>query len=199
MNTEENYPKNFQEFLARFNDEDACRQYLFEMRWSSGYVCPKCKIEAKHWFTAQNLIHCGACGHQNSLTAGTLFHGTRKPLLLWFHIMWWVVAQKTGVSASNMMDFMGFGSYETAWSWLQKLRCAMVRTGRDKLSGIVEVDEAYIGGVEIGKGKQGRGTETKTLVVIATECIGKQIGRVRFRCIDQASAENLIPFINSSL
>ena len=122
-----------------------------------------------------------------------------KPLLLWFHIIWWVVAQKTGVSASNMMDFMGFGSYETAWSWLQKLRHAMVRTDRDKLSGIVEVDEAYIGGVEMDKGKQGRGAETKTLVVIATECIGKQIGRVRFRCIDEANAESLIPFIQDNI
>jgi len=97
------------------------------------------------------------------------------------------------------MDCMDFGSYETVWSWLQKLRRAMVRTGRDKLTGIVEVDEAYIGGMEIGKGKQGRGAETKTLVVIATECIGRQIGRVRFRCIDEASAENLIPFIQDNI
>ena len=145
------------------------------------------------------MIHCSLCGHQSSLTAGTLFHGTRKPLLLWFHIMWCVVAQKTGVSASNMMDFMGFGSYKTVWGWLQKLRRAMVRPGRDKLSGIVEVDETFIGGKEIGDGKQGRGTETKTLVVVATECIGRQIGRVRFRCIDGATAENLVPFIQDNV
>ena len=199
MNVEEKYPKDFQEFLVQFKDEDACRQYLFDMRWPTGYVCPQCKRETKYWITAQNLIHCSVCGHQNSLTAGTIFQGTRKPLLLWFHIMWWVVAQKTGVSASNMMDFMGFGSYETVWSWLQKLRRAMVRTGRDKLTDTVEVDDAYIGGREIGTGKQGRGAETKTLVVIATECIGKQIGRVRFRCIDEASAENLIPFIQDNV
>jgi transposase-like protein len=113
--------------------------------------------------------------------------------------MWWVVAQKTGVSASNMMDFMGFGSYETVWTWLQKLRRAMVRPGRDMLSGIVEVDETYIGGIEAGRGKQGRGAETKTLVVVAAECLGKQIGRVRFRCIDAASSENLIPFIQENI
>jgi len=154
---------------------------------------------AKVWLTAENLIHCGICGHQASLTAGTIFHGTRKPLLLWFHIMWWVVAQKTGVSASNMMDFMGFNSYETVWTWLQKLRRAMIRPGRDKLSGVIEVDETYIGGMEIGSGKQGRGAETKTLVVVATECIGKKIGRVRFKCINEASAENLIPFIRDNV
>jgi transposase-like protein len=98
-----------------------------------------------------------------------------------------------------MMDFMGFGSYETVWTWLQKLRRAMVRPGRDMLSGIVEVDETFIGGIESGSGKQGRGATTKTLVVVATECIGKQIGRVRFRCIDAATAENLIPFIRDNI
>ena len=199
MNTEKKYPKHFQEFLEQFKDEESCRKYLFDLRWSNGFICPKCQSNTKYWLTAQNLIHCGICEHQTSLTAGTIFHGTRKPLLLWFHIMWWVVAQKTGVSASNMMDFMGFGSYKTVWSWLQKIRRAMVRSGRDKLSGIVEVDETFIGGVESGSGKQGRGAETKTLVVVATECIGKQIGRVRFRCIEGATAENLIPFIQDNV
>jgi transposase-like protein len=199
MKTEEKYPKDFQEFLEQFKDKASCRQYLFEMRWPHGFICPKCMENTKYWLTAENVIHCGICGHQASLTAGTIFHGTRKPLLLWFHIMWWVVAQKTGVSASNMMDFMGFASYKTVWTWLHKIRRAMVRPGRDMLSGEVEVDETFIGGIEAGSGKQGRGTETKTLVVVATECIGKQIGRVRFRCIDAASAENLIPFIQDNV
>lgn len=196
---EENYPKDFQDFLELFKDEESCRKYLFEIRWPDGFVCPKCKMSAKYWITARNTINCSNCGHQTSLTAGTIFQDTRKPLLLWFHIIWWVVAQKTGVSASNMMDFMGFGSYETVWTWLQKLRRAMVRPGRDKLTGTVEVDETFIGGIEVGTGKQGRGAETKTLVVIATECMGKQIGRVRFRCIDAATAKNLIPFIQDNV
>ena len=144
-------------------------------------------------------MHCTSCGHQTSVTSGTIFHGTRKPLLLWFHIMWWVVAQKTGASANNLMDFMGFGSYETAWSWLQKLRRAMVRPERDLLSGEIEVDETFIGGKEVGTGKQGRGSEIKTLVVVATECIGKQIGRVRFKCIPEASGEQLLQFIEETI
>jgi transposase-like protein/predicted RNA-binding Zn-ribbon protein involved in translation (DUF1610 family) len=196
---EENYPKDFQEFLEIFKDEESCRKYLFEMRWPDGFTCPKCGIRSKYWFTARNTIKCNDCSHQTSLTAGTLFQDTKKPLSLWFHIMWWVVAQKTGVSASNMMDFMGFGSYVTVWTWLQKLRRAMVRPGRDMLSGVVEVDETFIGGVESGNGKQGRGAETKQLVVVAAECIGKQIGRVRFRCIDTATADNLIPFIQDNV
>lgn len=199
MINNEQYPKDFQEFLTQFKSDEDCWKYIFEIRWPNGFVCPKCKGNGKHWITEQKLIHCSSCGYQASVTGGTIFHGTRKPLLLWFHIMWWVVAQKTGASANNLMGFMGFGSYETAWSWLQKLRRAMVRTERDKLSGNIEVDETYIGGKEIGKGKQGRGAETKILVVVATECIGKQIGRVRFKCIPEASGEYLLQFIEENI
>jgi len=198
MTNLEKYPKDFQEFLVFFKSEEDCWNYISEMRWPEGYICPKCGSN-KYWLTENKLIHCSECEYQCSITAGTIFHGTRKPLLLWFHIMWWVAAQKTGASAYNLMDFMGFGSYETAWSWLQKLRRAMVRPDRDKLSGEIEVDETYIGGVEIGNGKQGRGAVTKTLVVVATECKGKQIGRVRFKCIPDASAENLIGFIDENV
>jgi len=199
MSNNEVYPKHFQEFLAQFRSEEDCWNYIFEIRWPNGFVCPKCRSSNKYWITEQKLIHCSSCGHQASVTGGTIFHGTRKPLLLWFHIMWWVVAQKTGASANNLMDFMGFGSYETAWSWLQKLRRAMVRPERDLLSGEIEVDETFIGGKEIGTGKQGRGAETKTLVVVATECIGKQIGRVRFKCISEASGEQLSQFIEGTI
>jgi len=199
MSNNEHYPKHFQEFLAQFRSEADCWNYIFEIRWPNGFVCPKCGGGNKYWITDQKLIHCSSCGYQASVTGGTIFHGTRKPLLLWFHIMWWVVAQKTGASANNLMDFMGFGSYETAWSWLQKLRRAMVRPDRDLLSGEIEVDETFIGGKEIGTGKQGRGADTKTLVVVATECVGKQIGRVRFKCIPEASGEHLSQFIEETI
>ena len=198
MVTQERYPKNFQEFLFQFKTEDDCWNYLFQMRWPDGFNCPKCKGN-KYWITEKKLIHCISCEHQISITSGTIFHGTRKPLLLWFHIIWWVVAQKTGASAYNLKDIMGFGSYETAWAWLHKLRRAMVRPNRDKLSGEIEVDETYIGGKETGKGKQGRGADTKTLVVVAAECKGKQIGRVRFKIISESSAEELMSFIKENI
>lgn len=198
MVRQEIYPKDFQEFLEFFKTEDDCWNYLFNIRWPNGYICSKCQSE-KYWLTEKRLIHCVNCEHQASITAGTIFQGTRKPLLLWFHIIWWVVAQKTGASAYNLKDFMGFGSYETAWAWLHKLRRAMIRTNRNKLTGEVEVDETYIGGKEAGKGKQGRGAETKSLVVVATECKGKQIGRVRFKIISEASGDELIPFIEDNI
>jgi transposase-like protein len=198
MANQKRYPRNFQEFLNQFKSEDDCWNYLFEMRWTNGFQCPKCNSD-KYWITEKRLIHCIICEHQSSITSGTIFHGTRKPLLLWFHIIWWVVAQKTGVSAYNLKDFMGFGSYETAWAWLHKLRRAMVRPNREKLMGEVEVDETFIGGKEIGKGKQGRGADTKILVVVAAECKGKQIGRVRFRIISEASGEELLPFIKENV
>jgi len=198
MIIQEQYPKDFQEFLHQFKTEDDCWNYLFEMRWPDGFQCPMCNYD-KHWITEKRLIHCAACGHQASVTSGTIFHKTRKPLLLWFHIIWWVVAQKTGASAHNLKDFMGFGSYETAWAWLHKLRRAMVRPSRDKLMGEVEVDETYIGGKETGNGKQGRGAVTKTLVAVATECKGKQIGRVRFRIISEASGKELLSFIEDNI
>jgi transposase-like protein len=198
MNEEEKYPKNFQEFLVQFTDENACWHYLIETRWPEGYVCSHCQSK-KYWLTAKHKIHCSNCEKEFSITSGTIFQESKKPLLLWFHIMWWVVAQKTGASAHNLRDFMGFGSYETAWLWLHKLRRAMVRQDREKLFGIVEVDETYIGGEEIGSGKQGRGAEDKSLVVIATECIGRQIGRVRFKIIPEASKKFLLPFIKENV
>jgi len=198
MKIEEKYPKDFQEFLAQFPDDNACWHYLIDTRWAEGYVCTHCQSK-KYWLTAKHKIHCSDCGKEFSITSGTIFQESKKPLLLWFHIMWWIVAQKTGASAYNLKDFMGFGSYETAWIWLHKLRRAMVIEGREKLSGIVEVDETYIGGEEIGTGKQGRGAEEKCLVVVATECKGKQIGRVRFKILSDASKENLLPFIEENV
>jgi len=198
MKIDEKYPKNFQEFLSQFPDERSCWQYLIAIRWSEGFLCSYCQSE-KYWLTSKHKIHCSMCAKEFSITSGTIFQDTKKPLLLWFHIMWWVVAQKTGVSATNMKDFMGFGSDETAWHWLHKLRRAMVRKGREKLSGVVEVDEAYIGGKEEGTGKQGRGAEEKSLVVVATECIGRKIGRVRFKIISDASTESLFPFVQDNI
>ncbi len=198
MKTKEQYPKDFQEFLVYFPDENACCRYLIDFRWTNGYVCSRCQSQ-EYWVTAKRKIHCSKCQKEFSITSGTIFQDPKKPLLLWFHIMWWVVAQKTGASAHNLKDFIGFGSCETAWLWLHKLGRAMIRDGREKLSGIVEVDETYIGGEEIGIEKKGRGAEQKSLVVVVAECKGKQIGRVRFKIIPDASSKSLNSFIEANI
>jgi len=187
------YPKTHQEFLDFFQTETDCLEYLFAIRWSGGYVCPICKHN-KAWKNRRNLYQCAKCEYECSIIAGTIFQGTRKPLKLWFNVIWHIVSQKTGASAQNLKESMGFGSYQTTWSWLHKLRRAMIRPGRDKLQGIIEIDETFIGGMH--EGKRGRGANGKTLVVVATECLGKKCGRVRFQCIPVASEECLLAFIN---
>jgi transposase-like protein len=129
--------------------------------------------------------------------AGTIFQDTRTPLTTWFRAMWWVTSQKTGVSALGLQRVLGLRSYKTAWSWLHKLRRAMVRPGRDRLRGYVEVDEAYIGGVH--PRRVGRQTETKALVVVAVELDHDRLGRIRLRRIIDASARSLMPFVQEAI
>ncbi len=192
----EDYPEDFEQFITRFATEQDCYNYILNLRWPDGFICPCCNHN-KSWQTKRSLMVCTACGHQSSITAGTIFQGTRKPLRLWFHVMWWMMCQKTGASAKNLQHTMGFKRYETAWIWLHKLRHAMIRPSRECLKGVVEVDETFIGGVE--KDAKGRKTETKTLVVIGVEVEEKKLGRIRFRIIPDASAESLIPFIKDNI
>jgi transposase-like protein len=131
------------------------------------------------------------------VTAGTIFQDTRTPLPVWFRAMWWVATQKNGASALGLQRVLGLKSYETAWAWLHKLRRAMVRPGRDRLTGRVEVDECYVGGLE--EGLPGRLNLDKALVVVAAQEDGPGIGRIRMRQIIDASAESLIPFVQDSV
>ena len=132
---------------------------------------------------------CQACRYRGSVISGTLFQDTHKPLRLWFQAIWYVVNQKNGVSALGLQKALGLGSYQTAWEWLHKLRRAMVRPGRDRLSGLVEMDETFIGGEH--SGKRGRSAEGKTLVLIAAEQAAKGIGRIRLAPIINATGETL--------
>ena len=139
------------------------------------------------------LFQCCACRRQTSATAGTIFQDTRKPLVTWFRAMWYVTSRKNGASALGLQRVLELGSYETAWTWLHKLRRAMVRPDRDRLKGWVEVDETMAGGLE--EGVAGRQTESKALVVIAAEVNGPGIGPIRMRVIADASWASLHPFV----
>ena len=192
----EDYPRNRAEFEARFSTEAACREYLVKLRWPDGFWCPRCGGR-KSWPVRGVLLQCAGCGHQSSVTAGTIFQDTRKPLTLWFRAMWAVTSQKNGASAIGIQRELGLGSYDTAWTWLHELRRAMVRPGRDRLAGSLEVDETFWGSEE--EGMRGRQTESKVLVVIAAQEDGKGIGRIRMRRIPDASAQSLMPFVEDAI
>jgi len=187
------FPWTFEEFLEWFATEEDCATYLEWIRWPNGFVCPQCQ-GTKAWRTDRGLWHCQGCQRQSPATAGTVFEDSRKSLRLWFHVMWLMMAQKTGLSAKSLCDTYGFGSYQTAWGWLRKLRSVMIRSGREHLTGRVEVDETYVGGQK--EGTRGRGAEGKTLVLVAVEGdIKKRLGRVRFRCVKAIDQEIIESFV----
>ncbi len=192
------YPRTLQECNEWFATEGACTEYIEKLRWGDGFLCPGCNGR-RGWRLATGLIRCAECKRKTSVIAGTMFEGTRKPLTLWFQAMWYVTSQKFGGSALGLQHVLGLGSYRTAWTWLHKMRSAMVRPGRDRLSGTVEVDETFVGGEAVG-GKRGRGAARKSLVVIAVEVFEpKGFGRVRMKCVPDASAASLIPFVSDSV
>ncbi len=193
---DEDYPKTWLELERQFGTEDACRQYLVKLRWPTGFICPFCQAKAG-WPDRRHRWTCQACRRQSTVTVGTIFEGTHLPLQLWFRAVWLVTSQKSGASALGMQRVLGLGSYETAWSWLHKLRRAMVRPGRDRLQGTIEVDEAFIGGVT--PGAKGRDGEGKAMVAIAAEEAGNGIGRIRLQRVADGSALSLQGFIQQAI
>jgi len=179
-----------------FSTEESCRRYLSRLRWRDGFRCPHCG-KSEYWPIRETQIRCSACRRMTSITAGTIFQDTRTPLPIWFRAIWWVTTQKNGASALGLQRILGLKSYETAWAWLHKFRRAMVRPGRELLSGRVEVDECYIGAPE--EELHGRGNVNKTLVVVAVEENGVGVGRIRFRQIPDASSASLNLFLLESV
>jgi transposase-like protein len=192
----EDYPHDLLEFEQRFSTDQACRQYLFELRWPGGFVCPRCRGR-EAWATHRGLWVCAICQYQASVTAGTIFQDTRKPLTLWFRVMWWVTTQKNGASALGLQRELGLKTYRTAWTWLHKLRRAMVRPGRDRLRGRVEVDETYVGGTEAGV--IGRLTHDKAVVLVAAQEDGRRTGRIRLRRMTELTKATVRQFVQDAV
>jgi len=169
----------------------ACREYLGQLRWPDGFTCPECGCGGG-WRTGKGLWMCVECGKKTSVTAGTIFHRSHTPLLTWFAAVWFVTSQKNGVSAQGLKDALGFGSYETAWAWLHKLRRAMVRPDRELLSGVVELDQSFVGGRATGK----RGPSSdKAPITIAVERDDRgRLGRVRLELADKPGGLDMIDF-----
>jgi len=190
------YPLNQMQFEKDYATEESCRELIRNLKWPKGFICSKCNNNS-YWEQTRCRYTCSACRHQHYLLEGTLFYRSRKSLMEWFRAIWWVVGQKNGVSALGLQRIMGIGSYRTAWAWLHKFRRVMVVPGRELLSGNIEVDEIFIGGVH--KGKRGRGSLGKTLVAVAVELTGKRVGRIRLGIIPDASSASLHKFITDNI
>jgi transposase-like protein len=188
----EDYPRTLLEFERRFATDEACREYIARLRWPEGFVCPRCSNEAG-WSMRRGLVLCKACRYQASVLAGTIFQDTKLSLSTWFRAMWHVTNQKHGISALGLQRALGLGSYRTAWAMLQKLRLAMVRPSRERLGGIVEVDETYWGSPEAGL--IGRRIEANAVIIVAAEVDGRAIGRIRMRRIPEITRTTVHGFI----
>ena len=196
---EEDYPRTLLDFERRFSDETSCRDYLFSLRWPNGFVCPSCGY-AQGIQIRRARLRCSSCRRETSAMAGTIFQDSKLPLTMWFRAMWQIASQKNGVSAMGLQRVLGLGSYKTAWTMLHKLRLAMVRPGRDRLIGTVEVDETYWGAEEAGV--YGRAAIEKALIIIAAEVIPgskSAIGRIRLHRIDDVKRKTLHGFIEESI
>ncbi len=189
------FPKTLQEFQAAFPDEQACWEALRRARWPKGFVCPRCGHQASSWISTRRLAQCRRCRYQCSVTAGTVFHRTRIPLLTWFWAIFFVARHKKGISALQLQRDTGVGSYETAWTLLHKLRSALGHRPEARLAGLVEVDESYVGGPERGR-RGGREVLNKNIVAVAVEQRRHSAGRARLSVLEGVTFErDLGPFV----
>lgn len=190
------YPRNQMEFERVFASEQDCLKYLIEVKWPNGFCCNNCGSK-DYWLLSRKRVKCKNCSAEITVTADTFFSQSNKPLSMWFRAIWWMIAQKSGISASGLQAILGLGSYKTAWVWLHKLRSLMVFPNREKLSGKIEIDETLIGGP--AEGKRGRGADNKTLVLIAVEILPKGTGRIRVETSPDASGYSIMQFIRKNV
>lgn len=188
------YPRSVGELQAWFRIDADCLDYLEWLRWPAGFVCPGCG-HSGGWRLGDGRFMCSGCGGRTSGTAGTIFDRTRTPLTVWFTACWLFATGKNGISALSLKRTLEIGSYQTAWAMLHRLRSVLVRPGRDRLAGVVEVDETYIGGLESGL-PGGRARGKKVLTGIAVEVREPRgIGRCRMLPLADASAASLHSFV----
>jgi len=186
------YPGSYAALRAWFPTDSACLDYLDWLRWPEGFRCPVCR-GTQAWKLEDGRWSCGQCARRVSATAGTIFHGTRTPLTIWFAAAWMMVSQKHGISALGLKRTLGIGSEQTAWAMLHRYRTAMVRPGCERLRGVVEVDETFFGGPE--PGRRGRGAKGKTMVEIAVEQRDHGLGRCRMQVIESIDTGTLREFL----
>lgn len=197
------YPRTWSEFLDRFSSDEACVAYLEGLRWPHGFACPSCGSMSPPYRASRVRLMCKDCRHQSTITAGTIFDKTRTPLRVWMAAAWYLTNQKQGVSALGLQRVLGLGSYQTAWTMLHRFRRAMVRVGRERLKGLVEIDEAYIGITDRENpisAVHRKSHTNKVLVGLAVEILQpKGFGRIRLRQLSSDSKECVRQFIQDSI
>lgn len=191
------YPHSILEFQQRFSTEEACETYLFKSRWPNGFICPVCHDTEFYHLNTRRAYKCKRNGHQTFLTARTVMHGSRTPLVKWFWASYLVSTVKVGISATQLKQQLEINRYETVFNILHKLRASMVNPFRDKIGGTVEVDDFYIGGPTTG-GKRGRGTR-RAIVILAVEKKNSHAGRLRLRQLKDISERSAMTFIEDSI
>ena len=184
---------SFFEYQEQFSDEEDCFNYLFQLRWPNGFVCPKCGGSEYYMIYKHKRFQCKQCRHQTSVTAGTVFHRSHQPLRVLFMAVYLIATSKKGLSAMELRRKLGINGYKTAWLLMQKIRTAMASSGKFLLTRMVEVDETYIGGHR--EGPRGRGAKDKTLVAIAVETNGSTMGRAYLKTINSLTMTELEQFV----
>ena len=160
---------NLSDFLSSYGTEDQCIRSLEKMRWPKGFICPACgsPLYGIVWHKKVKTFQCKSCHRQTTLTGGTIFHSTKLPLTIWFQAIYFLSQTKNNVSALELTRLLGV-CYRTAWRVKHKLMQVMYeREQATILSGLVEVDDAYLGGKH--PGKRGRGSKNKIPFVAAVE------------------------------
>jgi hypothetical protein len=194
------YPETRPEYDACFGSEEACRKYIQQLRWPEGFRCVACNFHLA-WHTARGQLRCSRCQKQISLTAGTILEGTRKPLRQWMEAIWYVTGRKSGVSALGLCRELNLGSYQTAWTWLHKLRHAMV-TPEHKLRGFVDAERVEFSGLIDPTVKRLGKPGSSTVLGIAVEAItepGKEgIGQIHLQRLSSWSPADYVCFLRRS-
>jgi transposase-like protein len=187
------------EFSQRFPSQKECIEHLFNLRWPNGFICPRCNSQEYGFHSGRFLYQCKDCRYQASLTAGSVMHKTRTPLMVWFWTIFMVACDKRGHSALSISKELKI-SYWVAWTLLQKIRRAMAEQDRRyKLKGIVELDDAYWGDKDKGK-KRGRGTtKSKVLVAVSTDTQKEHAGFVKMEVVEKLNQDTVSKFVKENI
>lgn len=188
---------SFTQFIKRFPNEKACVDYLYNIKWPHGFVCPVCGCRHCYVLKTRRHYQCANCRHQSSLTANTVMHRSHLPLTKWFWAIYLVACDKRGISALALAGKIEV-CYETAWNMLRRIRGAMeMRDERYVLSGIVEFDDSYFG-AKI-KGVRGRGAGNQPVFVAVSKDENGHPVYLKMQTADNIQRPSVSAFVSENI